>query len=92
MTNIFHRASTSLGMFFAFLAFTLSATAQTTLLNVSYDPTREFYEEYNKLFSQHWKATTGQEIVIDQSHGGSGKQARAVIDGLEADVATFSGL
>jgi sulfate transport system substrate-binding protein len=65
-------------------------SAQTHLLNVSYDPTREFYEEYNRLFAQHWKATTGQDVVINQSHGGSGKQARAVIDGLEADVVTLA--
>jgi len=64
--------------------------AQAHLLNVSYDPTREFYEEYNKLFQQHWKATTGQDVQINQSHGGSGKQARAVIDGLEADVVTLA--
>ena len=64
--------------------------AQTHLLNVSYDPTREFYEEYNRLFAQHWKATTGEEVIISQSHGGSGKQARAVIDGLEADVVTLA--
>jgi sulfate transport system substrate-binding protein len=64
--------------------------ARTHLLNVSFDPTREFYEEYDRLFAQHWKATTGQEVVIDQSHGGSGKQARAVIDGLEADVVTLA--
>ncbi len=63
---------------------------QSRILNVSYDPTREFYEEYNKLFAQHWKATTGQDVVINQSHGGSGKQARAVIDGLEADVVTLA--
>lgn len=64
--------------------------AQNHLLNVSYDPTREFYQEYNRLFAQHWKATTGQDVVINQSHGGSGKQARAVIDGLEADVVTLA--
>ena len=64
--------------------------AQSHLLNVSYDPTREFYEEYNRLFAQHWKATTGQDVVVNQSHGGSGKQARAVIDGLEADVVTLA--
>ena len=64
--------------------------AQAHLLNVSYDPTREFYEEYNRLFQQHWKATTGQDVEINQSHGGSGKQARAVIDGLEADVVTLA--
>jgi sulfate transport system substrate-binding protein len=67
-----------------------SLIAQTHLLNVSYDPTREFYEEYNRLFAQHWKATTGEDLVIHQSHGGSGKQARAVIDGLEADVVTLA--
>jgi sulfate transport system substrate-binding protein len=64
--------------------------AQTHLLNVSYDPTREFYEEYNRLFAQHWKATTGEDVAVNQSHGGSGKQARAVIDGLEADVVTLA--
>lgn len=64
--------------------------AQVRLLNVSYDSTREFYEEYNKLFAQHWKATTGQDVIIDQSHGGSGKQARAVIEGLDADVVTLA--
>jgi len=77
----------------AALALSVSAGyvhAQTHLLNVSYDPTREFYEEYNRLFAQHWKATTGQDVVINQSHGGSGKQARAVIDGLEADVVTLA--
>ncbi len=61
-----------------------------TLLNVSYDPTREFYEEYNGVFAAYWKEKTGEEITINQSHGGSGKQARAVIDGLEADVVTLA--
>ena len=60
------------------------------LLNVSYDPTRELYEEYNKEFSQYWEKKTGQQVTIQQSHGGSGKQARAVIDGLEADVVTLA--
>lgn len=60
------------------------------LLNVSYDPTREFYEEYNDLFIKHWKEKTGQDIKIKQSHGGSGKQARSVIDGLPADVVTLA--
>ena len=64
------------------------AFAQTTLLNVSYDPTRELYKEYNDAFAKHWKAETGEDITIQQSHGGSGKQARGVIDGLEADVVT----
>ncbi len=68
------------------------AAAQTpiTLLNVSYDPTREFYVEYNAAFSRYWKAKTGQDVVIKQSHGGSGKQARSIIDGLDADVATLA--
>ena len=61
-----------------------------TLLNVSYDPTREFYVEFNKAFASHWKAKTGQEVTVKQSHGGSGKQARSIIDGLEADVATLA--
>lgn len=61
-----------------------------TLLNVSYDPTREFYEEYNAEFARYWKEKTGQVVKIEQSHGGSGKQARAVIDGLEADVVTLA--
>ena len=60
------------------------------LLNVSYDPTREFYEEYNKCFSRYWKEKTGQDVVINQSHGGSGTQGRAVIHGLEADVTTLA--
>jgi sulfate transport system substrate-binding protein len=64
--------------------------AAATLLNVSYDPTREFYQEYNAAFSRHWRATTGQAVSVRQSHGGSGKQARAVIDGLEADVVTLA--
>jgi sulfate transport system substrate-binding protein len=61
-----------------------------TLLNVSYDPTRELYTEFNTAFAKHWKAKSGQDVSIKQSHGGSGKQARAVIDGLEADVVTLA--
>lgn len=61
-----------------------------TILNVSYDPTREFYQEYNKAFQQYWEKETGQRVTIKQSHGGSGKQARGVIDGLEADVTTLA--
>jgi len=60
------------------------------LLNVSYDPTRELYVEFNQAFAKYWKAKTGQEVSIKQSHGGSGKQARSIIDGLEADVATLA--
>lgn len=67
-----------------------SAPARVTLLNVSYDPTREFYQEFNASFAAYWKEKEGQEVTIDQSHGGSGKQARAVIDGLEADVVTLA--
>lgn len=61
-----------------------------SLLNVSYDPTREFYEKYNAIFAQHWREKTGKSISITQSHGGSGKQARSVIDGLKADVVTLA--
>ena len=69
-----------------------SNLAQTpvTLLNVSYDPTRELYVEFNNAFAKHWKASSGQDVTIKQSHGGSGKQARAVIDGLDADVVTLA--
>ncbi len=66
------------------------AQSPVTLLNVSYDPTRELYQEFNAAFSKHWKAKTGTDIIIRQSHGGSGKQARAVIDGLQADVVTLA--
>lgn len=61
-----------------------------SLLNVSYDPTRELYDEYNKLFAKYWKEKTGDTVTIKQSHGGSGKQARTVIDGLPADVVTLA--
>lgn len=72
---------------------TLCALAQplpVTLLNVSYDPTRELYVDYNAAFSKYWKLKTGQEVSIKQSHGGSGKQARSVIDGIDADVVTLA--
>lgn len=75
-----------------FLAFFISTPAQAdvTLLNVSYDPTRELYQDFNAAFAKHWKAKNGQAVTIRQSHGGSGSQARAVIDGLEADVVTLA--
>ncbi len=84
-----------------FIKFPLAAAALTlgaasawsqnvTLLNVSYDPTRELYVEYNQAFAKYWKAKSGQDVTIKQSHGGSGKQARSVIDGLEADVVTLA--
>ena len=66
------------------------ALADTTLLNVSYDPTRELYKAVNEAFIKEWKAKTGETVSIEQSHGGSGKQARAVIDGLQADVVTLA--
>ncbi|MDI6028036.1 sulfate ABC transporter substrate-binding protein [Corticibacterium sp. UT-5YL-CI-8] len=66
------------------------AYADTTLLNVSYDPTRELYKDYNTAFAKHWLAETGETVTIQQSHGGSGKQARSVIDGLDADVVTLA--
>ncbi|MEJ8848277.1 sulfate ABC transporter substrate-binding protein [Variovorax rhizosphaerae] len=69
----------------------LPSFAQTiNLLNVSYDPTRELYVDYNKAFAAYWKGKTGQDVVIKQSHGGSGKQARSIIDGIDADVATLA--
>lgn len=67
-----------------------SWAAEVSLLNVSYDPTRELYVDYNKAFANYWKAKTGDNVTIKQSHGGSGKQARAVIDGLPADVVTLA--
>lgn len=68
----------------------LPVQAATTLLNVSYDPTRELYQEFNKAFADYWRAKTGEQLTLQASHGGSGKQARAVIDGLEADVVTLA--
>jgi sulfate transport system substrate-binding protein len=65
-------------------------TPTLTLLNVSYDPTRELYRDYNAAFAAHWRETTGQEVRVEMSHGGAGKQARAVIEGLEADVVTLA--
>ena len=66
------------------------ALADTTILNVSYDPTRELYQEFNAAFAEHWKQKTGEDVTIQMSHGGAGKQARAVIDGLEAHVMTLA--
>ncbi len=73
------------------LALAISAQAkEIKLLNVSYDPTRELYQEYNDAFAKYWKAKTGDDVVVSQSHGGSGKQAQSVINGLEADVVTLA--
>jgi sulfate/thiosulfate-binding protein len=93
-TNILKRAWT-LAAAFLLLAGAAAAQAAKTpkavsLLNVSYDPTRELYQDVNAAFAKAWKAKTGQEVTIQQSHGGSGKQGRAVVDGLEADVVTLA--
>ncbi|MCX7171824.1 MAG: sulfate ABC transporter substrate-binding protein [Proteobacteria bacterium] len=72
------------------LVITPLAHADVELLNVSYDPTRELYQDFNSAFAKYWKAKTGETVTIRQSHGGSGKQARAVIDGLDADVVTLA--
>ena len=84
---------TSSHLIFALLIFfggTGASAKNIQLLNVSFDPTREFYAEFNPAFAAHWKAQTGDTVVIKQSHGGSGKQARGVIDGLQADVVTLA--
>jgi sulfate transport system substrate-binding protein len=75
------------------LVFSLAVAAgakEIKLLNVSYDPTRELYQDYNAAFARYWKAKTGDDVVVTQSHGGSGKQAQSVINGLEADVVTLA--
>lgn len=68
----------------------IAQSADVQLLNVSYDPTREFYQDYNAAFAKYWQAKTGDKVTVKQSHGGSGKQARSVIDGLDADVVTLA--
>ena len=72
------------------LALGQANAAEVRLLNVSYDPTRELFQEYNSAFAKEWKSKTGDDVVVSQSHGGSGKQARAVVDGLEADVVSLA--
>ena len=75
------------------LTYSIQGRAQggeVSLLNVSYDPTRELYQDFNQAFAKYWKAKTGQTVTVEQSHGGSSKQARAVIDGLQADVVTLA--
>ena len=69
---------------------TTTAHADLTILNVSYDPTRELYQDFNAAFAKQWQAKGGEKVTIKQSHGGSGKQARTVIDGLDADVVTLA--
>src|SRR3954469_18380948 len=74
----------------ALAAGTAAFAKNIELLNVSYDPTRELYADFNKAFATYWKGKTGDVVTVKQSHGGSGKQARSVIDGLEADVVTLA--
>src|ERR1700676_2546509 len=81
----------AIGSFLSTLAVSASqAAAPTTILNVSYDPTRELYRDINRAFADAWKAKNGEQIVINQSHGGSGAQVRAMLDGLQADVVTLA--
>ena len=93
---MFTRINKKLNLFLALLSVALSAApvsavyAQKTLLNVSYDPTRELYKDFNPAFIKHWRTKTNESISFKQAHGGSGAQARAVIDGLEADVVTLA--
>ena len=70
--------------------FSNQGSAPVTLLNASYDPTRELYQDFNQAFAKYWKGKTGQTVTVEQSHGGSSKQARAVIDGLQADIVTLA--
>ncbi len=77
-------------VFWVLVAASTANAGESTLLNVSYDPTRELYQDFNKAFSAYWKSKSGDELRVKQSHGGSGKQARAVIDGLQADVVTLA--
>jgi sulfate/thiosulfate-binding protein len=90
--NLARRRVLALGVAAGLAAASAAALAQTSvsLLNVSYDPTRELYQDFNAAFAKYWKAKAGQNITVKQSHGGSGKQARGVIDGLEADVVTLA--
>jgi sulfate/thiosulfate transport system substrate-binding protein len=91
MTQRRHFIKLSVALALAGAALTsLAQPAPVTLLNVSYDPTRELYVDINQAFARHWKARTGQDVTIKQSHGGSGRQARSIIDGLDADVATLA--
>jgi sulfate transport system substrate-binding protein len=90
MHNILRAAACAVTLLLAGIPAHAADTPNLTLLNVSYDPTREFYAAYNPLFAAYWHKKTGQTVTINQSHGGSGAQARAVIEGLEADVVTLA--
>src|SRR5512133_2525253 len=86
---MFNQKFSAFALALALVAPALQA-AEVSLLNVSYDPTRELYQDLNAAFAKQWKAKAGDDVKIRQSHGGSGKQARSVIDGLEADVVTLA--
>ncbi|MBZ0253185.1 MAG: sulfate ABC transporter substrate-binding protein [Candidatus Methylomirabilis sp.] len=88
--SVFARIITTVLLVFIAAWPTAAPAAEIRLLNASYDPTREMYQEFNADFARFWKAKTGQTVVVEQSHGGSGKQARSVIDGLDADVVTLA--
>jgi sulfate/thiosulfate transport system substrate-binding protein len=93
MTSFLHAATRRTALVAtsaALLALALPAGAATSLLNVSYDVSREFYKDYNAAFAAYWKKTAGEELTLNQSHGGSSKQARSVVEGLEADVITMN--
>ncbi len=85
-----HRSRVTLAALSLCLLLATTAKADTTLLNVSYDPTRELYQDFNAAFAKHWQAKTGEKVTIRQSHGGSGAQARSVIDGIDADIVTLA--
>jgi len=90
MKNILQKKSVRSLILGLALAVIPAKAESVNLLNVSYDPTRELYQDYNAVFAKYWKAQTGQDVTVSQSNGGSGKQARAVIDGLDADVVTLA--
>ncbi len=85
-----HRSRVTLAALSLCLLLATTAKADTTLLNVSYDPTRELYQDFNAAFAKHWQAKMGEKVTIRQSHGGSGAQARSVIDGIDADIVTLA--
>ncbi len=88
--NNFTKIIAALALALPLAAISNTSAADITLLNVSYDPTRELYQDFNAAFSRHWLEKTGDKVTVKTSHGGSGKQARAIIDGLDADVATLA--
>jgi sulfate transport system substrate-binding protein len=87
---MFKRLSLSKALFVSSILLSTQAFADTSLLNVSYDVSREFYKDFNPAFSKYWKQKTGETVIINQSHGGSSKQARSVVDGLEADIISMN--